>query len=212
MAKIILINGKKRSGKDWNANLIKQELEERGFSTQIMSFAEPLKNIISETFDISPEDLEKYKNESLDYGLEIKAYPNNQPSVVIDYINFRTILQRFGTEAMKKWFGDDVWLELLLKRVNDASVDYILVPDFRFKVEYIEKSITLKIKNDEYDNAGDLHASETELDDFEFQYYIDNTGYPDTTSQIKEFVEFITENRYKVDLLSKINEYVSDIS
>lgn len=186
--KIVLINGKKRSGKDYNAILIKQELESRGYSVSILSFAEPIKTIIAETFGITVEQVELYKNEPSEYGLEIRAYPDNQPSCVIEYVGMRDILQRFGTEAMKPIFGDDVWASLLYKRAEKSGSDFVLVPDFRFIIEDNINAIKVNVFNNDIEST-DTHASETELNDFTFDYYIDNTGQPDLTEQIKEITD-----------------------
>ena len=188
--KIVLFNGKKRSGKDYTATLVKNELIDRGYTAKIMSFAEPIKTIIASSLGISVEDVELYKNEPSEYGLEIKAYPDNQRSVVIEYLSMRDILQRFGTEAMKPIFGDDVWASLLYTRAYDSGVDYVLVPDFRFKIEYSNKALTVNVYND-YIESTDTHASETELDEFKFDLYIDNTGQPDLTQRIKELTNKI---------------------
>lgn len=194
MTKIVLINGKKRSGKDYTAELIKKRLEKKGFSAEIIRFADPMKFIVAQTFGIDEEQLDTYKNDTETYGYEIKAYPNNQPSATIEYGDFRGILQKFGTEAMKPVFGDDVWPKLLYKRAKKLDVDFVLVPDFRFLVEYKKKATTLKIRHDVLEEqCTDTHSSETELNDFDFDFEIDNTGYTDTSDQIKKFVKIITK-------------------
>lgn len=188
--KVVLINGKKRSGKDWTADKIKDELNERGYSVKVMSFAQPMKTIVSKTFGISEDQLDEYKNDTELFGIEIKVYPNNQPQGTLHYVTFREILQWFGTEAMKPIFGDDVWASLLFKQAKESDVDFVLVPDFRFLIEYDESALTLKIRNDEIEaQCTDRHASETELDNFVFDYEIDNTGYRDTTDDVSEFCD-----------------------
>ena len=190
LSKIVLINGLKRSGKDYTASLLKQEIESRGGTCEIMSFAEPMKRIIAKIFGIHPGILEEYKNSPEDYGFEIRAYPNNQPSINISYGNFRKALQIFGTEAMKPEFGESVWADLLYKRAHESNADVILVPDFRFNIEYHPEAVTLKVVHSDLEAmATDLHASETELNDFLFNYYIDNTGYPDQTENIIDIVD-----------------------
>lgn len=190
MSKIIAFNGKKRSGKDYNAKLLKEKLEDNGYSVAIISFAYPIKDIIAKTFNISVDDVELYKNESDEYGLEIKVYPNNQPSGVIKYIDMREILQRFGTEAMKPYFGKAVWANLTYNKIEEMGCDYSIIPDFRFPEEYREDIITVKVKNDVIDNSStDSHSSENSLNDFNFNYIIDNTGYCDTNSQLDKLIE-----------------------
>lgn len=191
MKKIILINGKKRSGKDFTASLIQQELYKQRKTSMILSFADPIKSMVATLFNISNTDLDKFKNEPDDYGYAIQAYPNNQPQCNIQYGDFRTILQRFGTESLKPWFGEDVWARLLVERAKKEHVDYVIVPDFRFLCEDIS-DITINVKNDE-NISEDEHRSETELQDanFKFKYTIDNTGKPDITKEIEQIVEDI---------------------
>lgn len=190
MTKLILINGKKRSGKDYFAKLVQMELLNHNKSSKIMSFADPIKDIISTTLDISKEDLEKYKNDDNSYGLAVQSY---QSGIIEEgnVINFRGILQRFGTEAMKQWFGEDVWVKLLKQQAEKLNYDYIIVPDFRFLCEDVG-DITVKIKNDDVECI-DNHRSENELNDYRFHYIIDNTGYRDITNDVKLFVDIFIQ-------------------
>lgn len=189
--KIILINGKKRSGKDYFANLVQEELDIQGYSSEIMSFADPLKQIVADTFDITMDQLDFFKNEATPIGIQEAKYDGYECHKLTD---FRLVLQRFGTEAMKVWFGDDVWVNLLLERARDLDVDFVLVPDFRFNIEAIDGSTTVKICNDDVEkNSTDQHISENELNDFTFDYLIDNTGYKDITNVVQEFVNQLVQ-------------------
>ena len=181
--KIILINGQKRSGKDFSATLLTELLKEQGNSVEVLSFATPLKQIMCDTLGVGMEEMEEFKNNSADYDMPFMAYPNNQPPVQFGRINFRELLQRFGTEGMKPVFGESVWADITLKMAIESTSDVIIIPDFRFNIESdtmlnSELDIkTLKIKNDDVDGGEDLHASERELDDYLFDYTIDNTGH-----------------------------------
>lgn len=180
MADVILINGLKRSGKDWNASLIQEELYRNNKTSEIISIAEPIKKITADALGIDLKLQEDLKNNKEPIIVRI----NGSQTIISD---FRTLLQRMGTEAMKPWFGENVWSDMLKKRVQDSSCDYVLVPDFRFPQEYIDGAVTLKIVNHDIINK-DTHASETQLNDYEFMYEIDNTGYPCTKPQVEEFV------------------------
>lgn len=152
-----MISGLKRSGKDYVALKIK-ELINKG---SIISFAEPLKDIMAITLGYSKDELEDLKNNS---NLEYRGY-----------------LQRFGTEAMKKHFGDDVWANLLLSKIKDDEVT--IVSDWRFKSEYnvLAKHhdvITVRVHNDNL--TPDSHISERDLIGFKFDHVLDNT-YQNTT-------------------------------
>jgi len=198
MKKLVLINGVKRSGKDYVASLIKEKLKD----VDIISFAGPIKEIIAETFDISLETLDDFKNNPEESGIELKIYPNNQEPITMEYISFRKILQRFGTEAMKPIFGDNVWADLGIKNAISSDNDIVIIPDFRFIIEYetaVEKMrtegfelYTINIFNNNLPDA-DNHSSETELKDnnFEFNYTIDNTGRPDISMVLDKILNKI---------------------
>ncbi len=139
--------------------------------------------------------MDLYKNEPSDYGLALRAYPNNQPPVVIDYINFRSILQLFGTEAMKPYFGDHIWAELAEKEAHRLG-GTIIIPDFRFKIEdevwNLDKYnvITIRIQDDNL-TMTDSHASEVDLLDYEFDYYINNTDKNSSVlNELNEIIEW----------------------
>lgn len=201
MTKIILIAGPKRGGKDYCGEQISLELNRRGYSTSIMRFADPMKFIIAETFGITMDELEDYKNDTDTFGIEIKAYPNNQPQATIEYTDFREILQRFGTEAMKPVFGENVWAKIVYDKIDaseNEEIDFILVPDFRFMIEYDERATTLKVTNTILEsNSEDTHASENDLANFTFNYEIDNTEQKDISDEIKTYVDkLLIERKY----------------
>lgn len=182
--KIILINGKKRSGKDYFARLLQDELYKNKKTSYVIGFADPIKEIISKTLNVSLSDLDTFKNDKE----KIIVRKNGFQEIITD---FRQVLQTFGTEAMKPIFGDDIWVQLLIKKAKESNVDYVIVPDFRFLCEKISP-ITVKIRNDEIDNAcKDSHASENELNDFKFSYTINNSGYRDINNEVKDFVKDI---------------------
>ncbi len=195
MKKLILINGLKRSGKDYTAELIEEIIGDIG----IVSFAEPMKKIISETFNISLEQLEDYKNDELGIYTE---FDTETGSDFLEISNFRKILQRFGTEAMKKQFGNNVWAELGIRKATEKNNDIVVLPDFRFVSEYEEAASqasffgfsvsTIHIFNKDLPPA-DLHASERDLSDnnFIFDYTIDNTGKPDIKSKLVNILKSI---------------------
>ncbi len=196
MKTIILINGAKRSGKDFTASL----LEEKLYAKKKISFATPLKQIMADTFGMSLEQMETMKNDYADYDMQFMAYPNNQPSVNFGSMNFRTLLQRFGTEGMKPTFGESVWADITANESLDwfeQGIDYVIIPDFRFNIESETikalqsdtiKVVTLKIRNDDI-NTEDAHSSERELDDYVFDYTINNTGYsPNLGEYVDSFI------------------------
>ena len=191
MPNIIQLSGRKRSGKDWTATAIKQQLELHGYSVEVMSFAEPLKDIASIILDMPLSDLESAKNNN-DSIYQTGSYYN-------EYLTtFRSMLQKLGTEAMKKYFGDFVWYDLLINRIEQSSADYILVPDYRFPEETIPGALTVRIYSTSVDLM-DNHISETALDDFVFDHVLDNSNKQLTESDIARFVSnhIVKENNGK---------------
>lgn len=188
MPNIIQLSGRKRSGKDWTATEIKQQLESHGYSVEVLSFAEPLKDIASIILDMPLSDLEFAKNNN-DSIYQTGSYYN-------EYLTtFRSMLQKLGTEAMKKYFGKSVWYDLLINRIEQSSADYILVPDYRFPEETIPGALTVRIYSTSVDLT-DNHISETALDDFVFDHVLDNSNKQLTESDIIRFVSnhIIKEN------------------
>lgn len=187
MQKIILINGKKRHGKDHLARMLQAQLIELGARAEIMAFADPIKSILSKTLDISEANLDKFKNNPDRFLLYYMCKNKIADSTFIDEklkeVTMRSILQRFGTEAMKEWLGEDVWVNLLKTRAQRSNAEFIIVPDFRFSIEHISP-YTIKIKNDDI-QSNDTHRSEIELNDFHFKYIIDNTGKPDISMYVR---------------------------
>ncbi len=187
MSKIILINGKKRAGKDYLAEKMKIELNRLNYSTEIMAFADPIKEIIACTFDIDLNCLNEYKNNQTEIFIQDCHMTGDR--------NFRTILQRFGTEAMQSTFGKKVWVDLLKKKAHFSECHYVIVPDFRFIAENIG-DVTITITNTDLEDENDKHASENELNDFKFDYEINNTGHHDISLGVKELVHNILHKEF----------------
>lgn len=172
MRKIILINGKKRAGKDYIANILKEKLG----NCEIFHYADSMKQIIADTFEISLEELENFKNENVEITFNGKR------------TTFRRVLQCFATEACKKVFGKDIWKQIVLNKMENSNAEYIIIPDFRFPEEYIEDSLTVKVLGGD---TNDTHISESALNDFKFDYIIDNTNKGDLTYWINGLLELI---------------------
>jgi hypothetical protein len=187
--KIILINGKKRSGKDHFAKVLQKELSSIGKTSEILSFADVPKDILCTALNISKEEFNDFKNSSSELTAEF--YGSEIP-----ICNFRKLIQRFATEAMQHYFGEDVWVKLLIERAIKFDTDFILVPDFRFIPEAIDDGITVRIRNDEVDKkCKDEHRSENGLGGFKFNYTINNSGKPDLTDSVREFIKQILRER-----------------
>lgn len=193
MLKVILVSGLKRSGKDF----VSAKMQSLIGGSIVMAFAEPLKDIIATTMSVSKDELEEYKNNGEHIFTHSEIYMNDTRDKE-PFTNFRLILQRFGTEAMKKHFGDDVWVHLLATKLPDDGV--VIVSDWRFKREFEVLSKLAKVYTVRVDDVNlttdDLHPSETELEDFNFNVRIDNSNKDDRVfADILHFVQRLSATK-----------------
>jgi len=166
--KVILINGKARSGKDFAAQILLKKLDK----SVKLAFADSIKDILCNTLGITRSEFDDYKNNHYDLKYSDKS------------LTFRELIQNFG-ETMKEKFGNDFWARQLVDSINNPELsnsDYFIVSDFRFKIEYEtlskylgqDKIVTLYIEDKNLPD-NDSHISENALKDFKFDYIIDNT-------------------------------------
>lgn len=177
---LILIGGNKRSGKNFVADIIKEEFEKLGNVVDVYAFADPIKDILCQTFCVDVDELNELKNENTPILFNLK---NREFT-----INMRDIIQKFGTEGMQKSFGIDVWKNKALEFIKYSKANKILITDFRFASEYINNAKTIQIINNDIKEK-ETHISETSLKDFRFDNIIDNTGKPSKSNLIKQLNE-----------------------
>ena len=189
---VILVNGLKRAGKDYTSDLLVAALNNCSMSAKSFSFAAPMKCIISKTFNITLAQLDDYKNDSERYHLcPIDMKDGNHG----DHTNFRTILQRFGTEAMKPIFGDTIWTELVCKNIRKSKEDFIIISDFRFTEEYdymVKQQefnvITVNVQGQSQEDPN-AHASERKPT-CHFDHVIDNSKQDGTVAKwVSNFIK-----------------------
>ena len=194
---VVLISGYKRAGKDTTAQMLKEIFEENQLKVEILSFADTLKNIVCIIFDISREQLDEFKNNETSIGT-YEIYNDHLGYEFEELTNFRKVLTEIGNEALKPIFGEDIWVKDIQKKIAASNADIIIIPDFRFKIEHINKAITVRVLNDYIVNK-ETHPSETELEDFIFDVYLDNTGYKLT----KETLSYKFANGFMIHLKNK---------
>ncbi|WP_416768493.1 hypothetical protein ACM66T_10040 [Sulfurimonas sp. ST-25] len=168
MKRVILIGHKKRQGKDTLAQILAEIT-----GGKIVRFADPIKEILADTFGVPVSELEDAKN---DEEWVTHPFPSRYDQ------SYRDMLQRFG-QAIKKQFEEDVWAGLATEKVWDCDTDIVIIPDLRFEVEYLamkraflpENVTTVNVTRPGAESL-DMHESETELDGFTYDHVIVNDG------------------------------------
>lgn len=172
--KIVCISGKAGHGKDYTADLLKNNLEHLGYTVLIIHYADLLKFICS-----------KY------LGWDGKKDESG-----------RTLLQHIGTEVVRG-YNKDFWVDFVFKVLImfEPEWDFAIIPDCRFENEilagssYCFESVDhVKVKRIGYDSQlteeQRNHSSETELDDIDPDYLLINDG----TEEYKNAVMQLTHS------------------
>lgn len=100
------------------------------------------------------------------------------------YPECRELLQRMGTEVGREMFGEDFWVDQALR--GTSGEDLVTFSDVRFKSEASAiKDHGGKIIRIERDGRGPVngHKSETELDDWAFDWVVQNNGTLDELAE-----------------------------
>lgn len=163
---------------------------------KIVSFAQPLKNTLAILLNINvakfndrdfkehvyiklPElVITKSPKKTISEKRFEKCISNNDFSFIqTTYLSVRQLLQVFGTEIMRNFLGDTLWINSTLK-----TSPPIIISDLRFKIEYEEiknkNGLCIFINNP--NTKPGHHASEKEVSELvsnnKFDYIIDNKG------------------------------------
>lgn len=180
---ILLIAGKKGSGKDYLASLIIEELNKKNIKAKQMAFADNIKDMLCKTLNVGLDDFNEYKNK------RSKIYVEKSHGEFEHLTDFRSLIQTFGTDVMQEHFGKSVWVDMLLRDIDESDDDICVISDFRFDHEEISNKKIL-IYNKDLDTS-DTHLSENGLKGTNFQMIIDNTGKRDLSLHVKEIEKFL---------------------
>ena len=158
---IIGIAGYKGSGKDSLGEILTTT-----FGWNKMSFAQPIKDLVHNTFGIDKAILSGTDGER-----EFRELP------LPDWFNLssRDMLQKVGM-AFRENLHKDIWVKILENQYNSCK-EHVVITDVRFpnEVEMINKhGFVVCVKRDGF--YGDSHESEHALDGHAFSYAFNNDG------------------------------------
>lgn len=161
---LILISGKAQHGKDTLAEMIKYHYESMTSSkVKTLAFADTLKGLAKQ-IGWNGEKNDKGRTLLQDLGDTIKAYHG---------------LDFFSQETLKR-----IILDYELEPSKVKTHDLYIITDWRFDYELTPLEmfdpITIRVNRPYFDNGlspeQKNHASERNLDDYEFDYTIKNDG------------------------------------
>lgn len=172
--KVILFSAKAQNGKDASADILKELLEQDRNKVLITHYADLLKYICKTFFN--------WDGKKDDVG--------------------RSILQKVGTDVIRKDFPN-YWVQfvsdVLLMFPNEW--DYVLIPDCRFPNEItvmngLFDTMTVRVNRINYESnlteEQKKHISETALDNYQFDYYIDSkSGLDNLRKEVVKLYEYI---------------------
>lgn len=178
MTHFVLCSGRARHGKDSSAEIIKDNLEAKGYKVLITHYADLLKFICKKFFG--------WNGEKDDAG--------------------RTLLQQVGTNCIREQ-DPDYWVDFVtnLVRMFPNKWDFVIVGDVRFPNELSRISDAgfpathVRIVRPDFESLlteeQKNHPSETALDDTEPDFLIKNTTIPELKSQLQMLCDTIVSTR-----------------
>ena len=184
---IYLFTGKAQSGKNYIARELNKALTSEHKTVLELSFAYKLKSFISTLFNMPIAEVDKWKL-------------NEQPFTA-NGVTMREILQRFGTDIMRKHVDKDYWIKFVATRIVNTDYNYYLITDYRFPneldvVDYIKLydlyNLTdynvkvVKVINNSTIKSS-RHESELLTDVIDADIIIDNTDHK-YKFDIKDFI------------------------
>jgi hypothetical protein len=212
----IALSGKKQVGKDTSAQIIAGLLTKQGKRVTFTAFAEALKemcigvlglprNLVYGT-DADKNTLTHIKWDTLPHAIRMKystSYvPHPNGSGLLDMVprsgpmTVREVLQIMGTDIFRDMFEGNVWANSPFRR-NWSEYNVVIITDCRFPNE---KSVTetrggTVIRIERNTGLNDTHASETSLDNAQFDHRYVNNG------SLAELETFLTQTLTKLNLL-----------
>ena len=171
---IILISGKAQNGKDSCAKILKQKLEQKNNKVLITHYGDPVKFLATNLFN--------WNGEKDEYG--------------------RTLLQKVGTDIVRTQ-NPNFWVDFIIDilKLFKGEWNYVLIPDCRFINEltrYGEEWDTTTVRVNRLNFENNLtaeqknHPSETELDNYHFDYVINaESGLDKLEKEVDKFMKWM---------------------
>ena len=163
---IIGVAGWARSGKDTVADHL---VKDHGYTK--FSFATPMREAL---YRLNPKiTINEVQSTPIRIGVDVydwEGLKERSPDV-------RGLLQRFGTEVGREMFGEDFWVNYALDSIPDGTKAVIADVRYPNEADAIKKlgGKVFRVRRNGVVAANE-HASESALNDYEFDSVIDNNA------------------------------------
>jgi hypothetical protein len=149
--RLIGLNGFKGSGKDAVGDILVD-----AYGLTRVKFADLLYDSVAALFNIPRPEWEALKNDP-DCRIVVQSGPYTHAA-----LDWRTFMQRYGTEAHRGVFDPDFWIEQCMRRLH-VGVDYVFT-DARFDNELAAirglDGKNVRVERPGVGQDGDTHVSE----------------------------------------------------
>jgi len=198
--KVIALAGKKQSGKDTVFQLARDLFIKEGGAPLVKTTNE---QVVKLNADISLGVPVQSRIGRVAFGDSIKHELSKITGFRVEHIeenkkDFRSLLQVWGTDFRRKLCGDDYWLKKMAGIIEQSTnhYDVLFITDCRFgneaafikemggKIIRVERRVQVHNLTDLPDL--DPHSSETDLDDYDYDYVLNNDKTPDDLSKSVE--------------------------
>lgn len=178
---IIGFSGYARSGKDTASDIL---VERHGFTK--IAFADSLRDFL---YAQNPIVVTDEGWEPLSQVIDQYGWDGYKQSNYVDSI--RELIQRTGTEAGRNTMWENVWVDATMRKVIGVGNFAFSDPRFPNEADAIRKrgGIVIRINRPGVGPANN-HPSETSLDDYQFDYIVDNDGTIEDLSEELDWLLF----------------------
>ena len=177
---VILISGKKRTGKNALADYITEAAKEMGLTVWQGLFAGPLKDACRQDFAPLAAFLKAEHARLVGHGIP----PEEIPWMDVQDEQFyeaktpltRILLQVYGTQIFRDRVDKDYWTKKMVESLDRQEAEVLLITDTRFPNEVLlptewaeardYRSCCVRVHREVSRDAQGEHESETALDDF----------------------------------------------
>lgn len=199
MKTVILLSGKKETGKSTAAQILKEHLfEEQSFAAELKNQLFVFTKYVLGADEVTYEHFQDQK---------LKIQPIKVPYVEKE-ITPRYIMQVYGTEVMRDLFNENYWVDQVIGKILNSDKENHVVVDCRFENEINRVREKLSglcniytVRINRHTGKNDNHPSETSLDEYSQWNYEINNNYSMNAfrSNLKDIIKHIkskTEERW----------------